>query len=98
MRWTARLPMNLSLRMQPLQPKWRWLIAAAIAGGVTGLVLVIQATPLISIPLTRLDNVLYDTLYSRRPVEDQSSGPVLIVTVDDRSLKLVNKGKVFSDP
>src|SRR6202035_256002 len=98
MRWTSRLPLNLSLRMQPLQPRWRWLIATALAVGVTTLTLAVQGTPLISIPLARLDNVLYDTLYNLRPVEDQTHGPVVIVAVDDRSLEAVNKGKVFTDP
>lgn len=98
MRWSARLPLNLSLRMQPLQPRWRWLIATALAVGVTSLALAVQVTPLLSIPLARLNNVLYDTLYNLRPFEDQTNGPVIIVAVDDRSLEAVNKAKVFTDP
>ena len=69
--------------------------AAALAVGVTALAIAFRATPGASIPLVRLDAVLYDSLYNLRPIEDQSDGPVVIVIVDDPSIEKVDQGKVF---
>jgi adenylate cyclase len=43
------------------------------------------------------DNVIYDRMYALRPPEDRSGGSVVIVAVDETSLKEVNEG-IFGDP
>jgi adenylate cyclase len=40
----------------------------------------------------KLDDLLYDSFYRLRPVEDQTNGPVVIVAADDKSLAEVKRG------
>ena len=40
----------------------------------------------------KLDDLLYDSFYRLRPVEDQTNGPVVIVAADDKSLADLKKG------
>ena len=79
--------MRIPLRI-PAQSRARKLIASvAIAALASGLALAARYAPYASIPLSKLDDLLYDSLYRLRPAEDRTGGPVVIVAVDDKSLQ-----------
>jgi adenylate cyclase len=50
------------------------------------------------VPVRMLDNVMYDSLYRLRPVEDAKDGPVVIVAVDDASIEAVDRLRKFGWP
>jgi adenylate cyclase len=47
-----------------------------------------------TIAMGKLDDLLYDSFYRLRPVEDQTNGVVVIVAVDDKSLAEVKRGVI----
>ena len=86
--------MRIPLRLSP-QSRARKLIAAiAIAAFASVLALGARHAPYASIPLAKLDDLLYDSLYRLRPTEDRTGGPVVIVAVDDKSLKELRENGV----
>lgn len=79
--------MRIPLRLSP-QSRARKLIAStAIAVFASAIALAARYAPYTSIPLSKVDDLLYDSLYRLRPTEDRSGGPVVIVAVDDKSLR-----------
>lgn len=76
-----RLPLNLSA-----QSPGRKVIAAiliAICGTLIGVGA--RYIPGLSLAMSKLDYLLYDSFYHLRPVQDQTNGPVVIVAADDKS-------------
>ncbi|HEY2587857.1 MAG TPA: adenylate/guanylate cyclase domain-containing protein [Tepidisphaeraceae bacterium] len=78
--------MRLPLKLSPQGPGRKTVAAALIALAATGLALAARYGPGVSLALSKLDYLLYDSLYHLRPVQDQTNGPVVIVGVDDKSL------------
>ncbi len=64
----------------------------------SGLALGWQRSAAINWPLNRLDDVLYDALYRRRPPLGMQNSDVVIVVVDDESLKVFDEVKHFGWP
>ena len=69
------------------------IVAIAIAVGACALAEVARIAPGISVPLAKLDDLCYDSLYRIRPPEDRTHGPVVIIAVDQASLDSVMNPK-----
>jgi adenylate cyclase len=78
--------MRLPLKLSPQGPGRKTVAAVLIALAATGLSLAARYAPGVSVAMSKLDYLLYDSLYHLRPVQDQAKGPVVIVAVDDKSL------------
>lgn len=78
--------MRLPLKLSPQGPGRKTVAATLIALAATGLALAAGYAPGASVAMSKLDYLLYDTLYHLRPIQDQTNGPVVIVAVDDKSL------------
>jgi class 3 adenylate cyclase len=68
----------------------RLAVATLIAAVVMAAVLVARATPGVRVPLARLDDTMYDAAYRWRPVERERTLDVVIIAVDQKSLKLID--------
>ena len=79
--------MRIPLRLSPQSQARKLVAAIAIAAFASVLSLGARHAPFVSIPLSKLDDLLYDSLYRLRPTEDRTGGPVVIVAVDDKSLQ-----------
>lgn len=79
--------MRIPLRLSPQSQARKLVAAIAIAAFASVLALGARHAPFASIPLSKLDDLLYDSLYRLRPAEDRTGGPVVIVAVDDKSLR-----------
>jgi adenylate cyclase len=77
-----RFPVNLS----PQSPSRKLMAAAVLALISCAIAIGARYLPGISVPMGKVDDLLYDSLYRLRPVHDQTGGPVVIVAVDDKSL------------
>lgn len=76
-----RLPLKLSV-----QSPGRKLIAALLIAACSAMIGVsARYVPGLSLAISKLDFLLYDSFYHLRPVQDQTSGPVVIVAADDKS-------------
>src|SRR5689334_10255591 len=62
-----------------------------IAVGAAILGFVVNIIPPTRAGLSRLDDVFYDWFYSRRSIESRQDQPIVIVTIDDNSLKYIDK-------
>jgi len=78
--------MRFPLRLSTHGPGRKLLAAAVIAVGAAGLAELGRQLPVVSIPLAKLDDLLYDSMYRLRKPEDRTNGPVVIVAVDQASL------------
>ncbi len=72
-------------------PIRRLIAATLIATGVTAFVLPFRS----SIPVRRLDDTFYDSLYQWRPVSDRQNTEVVIVAVDQASLETIDQAKGY---
>ena len=72
-------------------PFRRLIAATLIALGVTAVVLSLRST----IPLLRLDETLYDSLYQWRPITDRQNSEVVIIAVDQASLDTLDQAKGY---
>ncbi|HEY8750766.1 MAG TPA: adenylate/guanylate cyclase domain-containing protein, partial [Tepidisphaeraceae bacterium] len=54
--------------------------------------------PGVSIAFTKLDNVLYDSLYHLRRIDSQKGGPVVIIAADETSLNDLAHGAIGKTP
>jgi adenylate cyclase len=54
--------------------------------------------PVVRNVVSRGDDTFYDAFYRLRPFEDQTDGPVVIIAVDDKSLKDVDDKRGFGWP
>jgi adenylate cyclase len=77
---------RLSARFHARHPGRKWLAAACLAIAATGLTFAAHQMPAIGDGFSRFDDVCYDAFYRTRPIEDRTSGPIVIVAIDDRSL------------
>ena len=68
----------------------RLLAATIIAFGATAIMLAWRAAPTVSVPITRLDETLYDSLYQFRPFEDRTNGDIVILAVDQEALAKID--------
>jgi adenylate cyclase len=62
-----------------------------IALGTTLLGWLLQALPATNNALARLDDVFYDWFYHLRPIESRQDQPIVIVTIDENSLKYIDR-------
>lgn len=69
-----------------------------IAVVASALVLGAARTPVVSYPVRRLNDVLYDSFYRLRPAQDRTDGPVVLVVVDQHSLDIVDQQKQLGWP
>src|SRR5215213_7540552 len=85
--------MHLPTRLSAQHPLLKIAAALLIALFSSALAAGIRANRFVR----NLDNVIYDAMYILRPPEDLSGGGVVILAVDERSLRDVDKG-MFGDP
>jgi adenylate cyclase len=78
-----------------MRPLRRLLAAALIAAALSLLVLLLHAPNVPSNPFRQLDATLYDTAYQLRPIQSMQDAEVVIVAVDDRSLKDIDEAKGY---
>ena len=78
--------MRISSNWSPQSPARKLIAAGVIAFVCSVFGLTARYTPAVSVPLVKVDDLLYDSLYHLRPIEDQTNGPVVIIAVDDKSL------------
>ena len=69
----------------------RAIAATLIAAAICAIVLLVHP----SVPVRRLDETLYDSLYQWRPIEDRQNSEVVIVAVDQGSLEVIDKAKGY---
>ncbi len=86
--------MRFPLRLPAQHRGYKWLAAATIASLAFLFALVLHRAPRVSIAIGRLDEVLYDSFYRLRKPVDRQAGPVVIVAVDDKSLRAIDQGYV----
>ena len=79
--------MRIPRKLSPQSPARKLGAAGLIALLSCGLSVAVAHTPGLRIATGKLDNLLYDSFYRLRPIEDQSGGPIVIVAVDDKSLR-----------
>ena len=65
--------------------------ALLIAAGAVVVSVILNLIPTTHNGLAILDNVFYDWFYQLRPIESQQDQPIVIVAIDDNSLKYINK-------
>ena len=68
----------------------RWIAAIVIGTLVAGLVLSARLTKAVRVPILKLDDVLYDSMYHLRPVERNRTQDVVILAVDQAALDRIN--------
>ena len=78
--------MRFPLKLSHQSPARKLFAAMVIAALSVTIALAARYTPGLSIAMTRLDDLLYDSMYRMRPMQDQTAGPVVIVAADDKSL------------
>ncbi|HSU65407.1 MAG TPA: CHASE2 domain-containing protein, partial [Tepidisphaeraceae bacterium] len=78
--------MRFPLKLSPQSPARKFLASGAIALIASTIALALRYAPGISVATGKLDNLLYDSAYHFRPIQDQRDGPVVIVAVDQKSL------------
>ena len=61
-----------------------------IALGAVIVGLIVNIIPLTHAGLSRLDDVFYDWFYSLRPIESRQDQPIVIVAIDENSLKYID--------
>ena len=81
--------MRLSLRLSPQGRGRKFVAAGLIALAAAGLAILGHHLPYASIPFQNLDDLLYDSVYGLRPVQDQTGGNVVVLAVDQESLRQV---------
>jgi adenylate cyclase len=86
--------MRFPLKLSHQSPARKLIAATLIAALSVAIALTARYTPGLSIAMNKLDDLLYDSMYRMRPVQDQTAGPVVIVTVDDKSLNDMSHGGV----
>ena len=69
----------------------RSIAATLIALGVAAVVLSLRS----SIPVRRLDETFYDSLYQWRPISDRRNSDVVIIAVDQASLETIDRAKGY---
>ncbi|HSZ58780.1 MAG TPA: adenylate/guanylate cyclase domain-containing protein [Tepidisphaeraceae bacterium] len=84
--------MRFPLRVSRQSPARKLIAAGAIAILAGGLAAGLHHLPGASVAMGKLDDLLYDSFYRLRPVEDQTDGPVVIVAADDKSLADLKRG------
>src|SRR5688500_4512016 len=82
-----RLPKKLHAQHPGRKRVAATLLALLAAGLTSGL----RVIPSLDTPLTLLDEVFYDAFYRARTPEDRTSGDVVIVVVDDRTIEQMAK-------
>jgi adenylate cyclase len=78
--------MRLPLKLSPQGPGRKLIAGAILAAIACAIALATARAPGLWIAMSKLDYLLYDSMYRLRPVQDQKNGPVVIVAVDDKSL------------
>ena len=79
--------MRIPLRISSHSPARKILSAVVVAAVAIAVLMGLRYTPGVSIPLKKLDNVLYDSMYTLRSPQSRVDGDIVIVAVDDRSTK-----------
>jgi adenylate cyclase len=91
--------LRLPTHFRPPKVGQRWLAAATIAVLAASAATALREAPGVGLALGLLDDVLYDAFYHARPVDDRSAGDVVLVVVDDDSLrKLADAGVAWPYP
>src|SRR5918993_38677 len=88
----ANVPMRLPTRFPTHHAALKVVAAVFIAMLATAIASGTRNTRGLDVPLEKLDDVLYDSMYGLRPAEDKTNADVVILTVDERSLKEVEAG------
>jgi adenylate cyclase len=73
----------------------RLIAGTLIALAVSIVILIVRATPGALIPIRRLDESLYDSLYQSRVIEDRQNSEVVIVAVDQASLEAIDQASGY---
>jgi len=79
--------MRIPVRLSSQSPARKILAAVVVAVVAMGILMALRALPGTSVPLRKLDNVLYDSMYGLRAPQSRLDGDIVIVAVDDRSTK-----------
>jgi adenylate cyclase len=90
--------MPLPKKISAQSPIRKVIAAGVIAVCGCAVAWLVGRMPGTSLATTRLDNVLYDSLYHLRPVESQKDGPVVIIAADDTSLSELAHGSIGKTP
>lgn len=77
--------MPLPLKFSPQNPGRKMVASILIALAASAVGTAARYSPGVRLAMSKLDFLLYDSLYHLRPVQDQSNGPVVIVAADDKS-------------
>jgi adenylate cyclase len=91
MRRFLRLPTRIPVGLPKRQASQKMLAAVVIALGATLLAYGWRHTAVVSAPLGQLDDVLYDVVYRSREDADRRKGDIVIVAIDDSSLRKLNE-------
>lgn len=76
-----RFPLTLSAQSPARKIAAALLIAACSAAVGVGA----RYVPGVSLAISKVDFLLYDSFYHLRPIQDQNNGPVVIISADDKS-------------
>lgn len=79
--------MRVPLRLSSQSPARKILAAVLVAVLAIAILMTLRLLPGTSVALLKLDNVLYDSMYSLRQPQSQLDGDIVIVAVDDRSTR-----------
>src|SRR5688572_26576156 len=90
--------MRLPRRVPTTHPSRKIAAAVLLAALAAALGLGARHAPGLSVAIIKANEVLYDTLYRLRPVEDRTDGSVVIVAVDQKSLDAMDQAKGFGWP
>ena len=90
--------MRLPVRLPEYRLYQKWLAATIIALVCAGLGVALWTPAKILGAVGMLDHVFYDSLYRFRPWESQIDGPIVIVNVDEISLKIMDEDRKVGWP
>ncbi|MCC7349669.1 MAG: adenylate/guanylate cyclase domain-containing protein [Phycisphaerales bacterium] len=79
--------MRIPLRFSSQSTARKILAAVVVAAVAIAILMALRFTPGVSVPLKKLDNVLYDSMYALRTPQSRLDGDIVIVAVDDRSTR-----------
>src|SRR5688500_13074406 len=90
--------MRLPRRVPTTHPSRKIAAAVLLAAVAAALALGARHAPGLSVAIVKANEVMYDTLYRLRPIEDRTNGSVVIVAVDQKSLDAMDQAKGFGWP
>jgi adenylate cyclase len=94
MRRFLRLPNRIPVRLPDRQAGLKWLAALIIAAAATLIAVGWRHTAVLSIPMGKVDDFLYDEVYRLRTPEDRRDGNVVIVAISQEALTKLNQGNL----